>query len=183
MCALSLPTFKHSNVQTFFCPDPQTSAKSVDYKVPYILPSSVYSNPFVFTLFSKLPGCSYFLTKTERSSTATLPWFPPPKNACADFRSSHQSPVTNHQSLSSLECAVPRFRALTPLECAVTKTRPRKSFRMRSCEKRWGGGVILPFSIFTFPFSRPSRHSSATMISFRSAQGSRCKLAIVEEVS
>ena len=30
------------------------------YKVPYILPSSVYSNPFVFTLFSKLPGCTSF---------------------------------------------------------------------------------------------------------------------------
>jgi hypothetical protein len=40
-----------------------------------------------------------------------------------------------------LECAVPRFRALTPLECAVPKTPRRNSFRMRSSEERWGGGV------------------------------------------
>ena len=42
--------------------------------------------------------------------------------------------------LSPLECAVPRFRAVTPLECAVTKRPACKSFRMRSYEKKWGGG-------------------------------------------
>jgi len=55
---------------------------------------------------------------------------------------SQQSPGTNHQSLTPLECAVPRFRALTPLECAVTKTRPHNSFRMRSSEKKWGAGGV-----------------------------------------
>src|SRR5579859_508378 len=49
------------------------------------------------------------------------------------------SRITSHP-LSSLECAVPRFRALSALKCAVTKTRSRNSFRMRSYEKRWGGG-------------------------------------------
>ena len=53
-------------------------------------------------------------------------------------------------ALTSLECAVPRFAVLTPLECAVAKTRPRKSFRMRSYEKRWGGGVHTRFYPVTF---------------------------------
>ena len=43
-------------------------------------------------------------------------------------------------TLSPLQCAVTQFCALSPLECAVTKKRSRKSFRMRSYEKRWGGG-------------------------------------------
>jgi len=43
-------------------------------------------------------------------------------------------------ALSPLECAVPRFHGLSALECAVAKRRPRNSFRMRSSEKRWGGG-------------------------------------------
>ena len=51
----------------------------------------------------------------------------------------NESPVTNHQPLSPLKCAVPRFRAVTPLECAVTKWGSCKSFRMRSSEKRPGG--------------------------------------------
>jgi len=45
------------------------------YKVPYILPSSVYSKPFLFTLFSKLPGCTSSLPILElvirHSSLAT----------------------------------------------------------------------------------------------------------------
>ena len=35
---------------------PRNSAKSAAYNLPYILPSSVCSNPCVFTLFQKLPG-------------------------------------------------------------------------------------------------------------------------------
>ena len=53
--------------------------------------------------------------------------------------------------LSPLECAVPRFRAVTPLECAVTKRPACKSFRMRSYEKKWGGGARpIAFSVFRF---------------------------------
>ena|SRR5215472_12041901 len=81
----------------------------------------------------------------------------------------HQSPVTSHQSLSPLECAVEhpmkdaspegvsrpkdlnvhlsllkcavtQNATLSALECAFTKTRFYKSFRMRSYEKRWGEG-------------------------------------------
>jgi len=46
-------------------------------------------------------------------------------------------------SPSPLECAVPRFRPLSPLECADPKTHRRNPFRMRSSEKRWGGGGSL----------------------------------------
>jgi len=52
-------------------------------------------------------------------------------------------PHTPWISLSSLECAVPRFRVLSPLECADPKTPRRNPFRMRSSEKRWGVGIPL----------------------------------------
>ena len=39
------------------------------YKVPYILPSSVYSNSFVFKLFTKLPGWGGILPKSEQKQT------------------------------------------------------------------------------------------------------------------
>ena len=77
--------------------DPRNLLRSAAYKVPYILPSYGYSNSFVFTLFTKLPGC-----------IDGIPHFP--------FSLFHFRP-----RLSSLESALPRFRALTPLECAVTK--------------------------------------------------------------
>ena|SRR5215831_10432352 len=105
------------------------------HKVPYILPSSVCSNSFLFTLFSKLPGDTedspifHFHVSSFQSAGA---------RGASCF--SHESPVTNHHSLSPLQCAVPRFRLLTPLECAVTKTRSRKSFRMRSSKKSGGRG-------------------------------------------
>ena len=38
------------------------------YNLPYILQSSVCSNPFVFTLFTKLPGCTPFLPILERAA-------------------------------------------------------------------------------------------------------------------
>ena len=113
--------------------DPPNLLRSAAYKVPYILPSYGYSNSFVFTLFTKLPGC-----------IDGIPHFP--------FSLFHFRP-----RLSSLECAVPRFRALTPLECAVTKTRYHKSFRMRTYKKKGGGGWgVEPFrfSNFDFPISR-----------------------------
>jgi hypothetical protein len=43
-------------------------------------------------------------------------------------------------SVNALECAVMENRALSPLECADPKTLRRNPFRMRSSEKRWGGG-------------------------------------------
>jgi len=118
--------------------DPPNLLRSAAYKVPYILPSYGYSNSFVFTLFTKLPGC-----------IDGIPHFP--------FSLFHFRP-----RLSSLKCAVPRFRALSLLECAVTKTRRCKSFRMRSSEKKWGEGVGVglydfPISIFEFPFCRQGR--------------------------
>jgi len=64
--------------------------------------------------------------------------------------------------LSPLECAVPRFRAVTPLECAVTKTRLRKSFRMRSYEKRRGGGGSPKSAFSVFRFSLGGRISAAS---------------------
>src|SRR5215471_12804330 len=64
-----------------------------------------------------------------------------PRRPGSRYCAEHRSPGTDHVPVTPLECAVPRSRALTPLECAVTKTRPRKSFRMRSSEKKWGGGA------------------------------------------
>src|SRR5690242_4639113 len=49
-------------------------------------------------------------------------------------------PHTSLAPPSSLECAVRQSRSVTPLKCAVTKTPPRNFFRMRSSEKKWGGG-------------------------------------------
>ena len=46
--------------------------------------------------------------------------------------------------VSPLECAVPQNARLTPLECALTKMALCKSFRMRSYEKKWGGGAMPP---------------------------------------
>jgi len=67
--------------------------------------------------------------------------------------------------ISPLECAVPRFPALTPLECAVTKTRFRKSFRMRSSKKRWGEPPSFCASPSAPPIREhprnPGTHSSA----------------------
>jgi len=97
--------------------DPPNLLRSAAYKVPYILPSYGYSNSFLFTLFTKLPGYM-----------DGIPHFP--------FSLFHFRP-----RLSSLECAVLRFRALTPLECALTKTHLRKSFRMRSYKKTGGRGA------------------------------------------
>src|SRR5215471_17407586 len=63
--------------------------------------------------------------------------------ACGDsfFFTDHGSLDTDHQSLTPLECAVPQNAALSPLECALTKTRFRKSFRMRTYKKSGGRGV------------------------------------------
>ncbi len=64
----------------------------------------------------------------------------------------HESQITDHESLTLLECAVPRFRDVTPLECAVTKMASHKSFRMRSYKKRVGGRVPLQFRFSIFDF-------------------------------
>src|SRR5215469_5957095 len=46
--------------------------------------------------------------------------------------------LSSFQSISPLECALPRFRVLSLLECAVIKTHSRKPFRMRTSEKKGG---------------------------------------------
>ena len=61
-------------------------------------------------------------------------------------------------------------RSLTPLECALTKTRLRKSFRMRSSEKRWGVGPVRE-SIPQRP-PRPLRENS-------SSEAVNCKVSTV----
>src|SRR5215472_17485564 len=55
---------------------PLSSFQSWVYKVPYILPSSVYSNSFVFTLFTKLPGWGAILPKSEHAASRLLRHFP-----------------------------------------------------------------------------------------------------------
>src|SRR5689334_16344488 len=56
----------------------------------------------------------------------------------------------NTLALTPLECADPRFRVLSPLECADPKTHRRNPFRMRSSEKRWGGGPASFFARHSF---------------------------------
>ncbi len=65
----------------------------------------------------------------------------------------HESQITDHESLTLLECAVPGFRVLSPLECAVTKRASYKSFRMRSYKKRWGGGSPPNFDFLFSSFT------------------------------
>src|SRR5579859_393882 len=72
--------------KSFLChtcaPLPQLSALPIQlstfhfqpsYNLPYILPSSVSSNPFVFTLFKKLPGWGATLPIMELGVLASLP--------------------------------------------------------------------------------------------------------------
>src|SRR5215467_4603687 len=47
------------------------------YKVPYILPSSVCPNSFVFTLFAKLPGCVFLFPNRNLLRTPLFCPLPP----------------------------------------------------------------------------------------------------------
>ena len=141
------------------------------YKVPYILPSSVRPKSFICHSYENCRGGGGSSKNLFKKNFRSLPSFPASGAApCGDSGLFHESPVTSHQSLSPLECALPRLRALSPLQCAVTrfhslsalecavpKTRPCKSFRMRSSEKKWGEGCssAFPISIFEFRRSRP----------------------------
>ena len=102
--------------------------------------------------------CTFVFNNFHDAPPATL-FF---SNFCIFARGWHGSPHFLFSvfhflpPLTPLECALPRSRTLSALECAVTKTRRCKSFRMRSSEKRWGGGhasPIFPISIFEFPAS------------------------------
>ena len=50
--------------------------KSAAYNLPYILPSSVCSKSLVFTLFTKLPGCTQTIPKMERAASRVFAYFP-----------------------------------------------------------------------------------------------------------
>ena len=96
---------------------PLTSAKPAAYQCPLLalcfqqLPTVKFSNHFVLITIQNAPRVctpSHGFQSVPAVSSQQLP-----------LSLFHQSLVTNHQSLSPVECAVPPFRALTPLECAV----------------------------------------------------------------
>src|SRR5438094_6064369 len=96
--------------------------------------------PLLVLCFQSNKSCNLFVLLTIQNAPG-VGTHPLPFNLHTFKRS------TFKRSVTPLECAVPRFRALSALECAVTKTRPRKSFRMRSSEKRWGGRYPLQAQI------------------------------------
>jgi len=96
---------------------PLTSAKPVACQCPLLalcfqqLPTVKFSNHFVLITIQNAPRVctpSHGFRSVPPVSSQRLP-----------LSLFHQSLVTNHQSLSPVECAVPRFPVLTPLECAV----------------------------------------------------------------
>src|SRR5215471_1085457 len=123
------------------------------YKVPYILPSSVRPKSFICHSYENCRGGGGSSKNLFKKNFRSLPSFPASGAApCGDSGLFHESPVTSHQSLSPLECALPRFRALTPLECAVTK--------------KSGGRGALPIFQFRFSsFGGVSRYSGSPLSS------------------
>ena len=66
-CFQSLPTIKFCNSLLLITIQNARGGGSPhsSSSFPYILPSSVCSKSCVFTLFKKLPGCSYFIPNSE----------------------------------------------------------------------------------------------------------------------
>src|SRR5579859_1304548 len=88
--------------------DPRNSLKSVVYNLPYILPSSVSSNPFVFTLFKKRPGCGGILLYPERKRKV----YPEPHRGVYPERS--EGPILVHHDATF--CATPSFQQLPAIK-------------------------------------------------------------------
>src|SRR5215831_13069556 len=123
---------------------PRKSAVSV---LPFILPSACPPG-LAFCLFRLSPSrCA-----VEHPMKGASPACPVPDGEGVS------RPKDHNVHVSLLECAVTQNTTLSALECALTKTRQRKSFRMRSYEKRWGGGS-LPFFLFHFSIFLPSAAS------------------------
>jgi hypothetical protein len=99
-------------------------------------------NPFQFkrfrTLCQKHPGGGGVIFKITSQLESS---------ACPEHLG-----VTRHKSLSLLECADPQNAPVSSLECAVPKTGRCKPFRMRSCKKSGGEGLLwltkYPMRIF-----------------------------------
>ena len=98
--------------------------------------SSLFS---IFTFpFSASPNS--FATRSDHPTKDASPACPERSRREREARA--KDPV---RVLTPLQCAVTRFPPVSLLECAVTKSGLHKSFRMRSYEKRWGGGTLRPF--------------------------------------
>src|SRR5579859_72286 len=137
--------------------DPRNSLKSVAYNLPYILPSSVSSNPFVFTLFKKRPGCGGILLYPERKRKV----YPEPHRGVYPERSEGpilvqvdatscaplcfqqlpaikfcNSPVLITIQIAGRGCTPPSagVKALTTADCCCAGScRPRRTRRRRPC--------------------------------------------------
>src|SRR5579859_1428274 len=130
LCFQQLPTIKFCNHLVLITiqsarggwPPPSADLKKnfnslpVPSSFPYILPSSVYPNPCVFTLFTKLPGCGAILLCTERSEGAHSGTQPAPRISSFAFRVSSSpfgSPITIHHSEPRWEAQCWKFKSAT----------------------------------------------------------------------
>src|SRR5215831_15939724 len=84
------------------------------YKVPYILPSSVYPNPFVFTLFSKLPGCA---SSHFQFSLFHFPVPLTPLECAVEHQTKDSSPACPVPDGEGVSRSKDLSRALSPLQC------------------------------------------------------------------
>ena len=136
---------------------PSRQRKSAVSVLPFILPSACPPGR-AFCLFRLSPSrCA-----VEHAMKDTSPACPVPDGEGV----SRPKDLNVHVSL--LECAVTQNATLSALECALTKTRPRKSFRMRSYKKRCGGEGPPTFH-FHFSIFLPSAASRG-----KASWGGRC---------
>src|SRR5215472_1533525 len=120
---------RHRNSFAQRLSSPSRQRKSAVSVLPFILPSACPPGR-AFCLFRLSPSrCA-----VEHPMKDASPACPVPDGEGVS------RPKDLSCALSPLQCAVPQFCALSPLECALTKARSRNPFRMRTYEKRWGGG-------------------------------------------
>lgn len=113
------------------------------YRVPYILPSFVCSNSFVFTLFTELPVCTYSLPKTElTNSSLPCPLLP----LC--FQQLPTIKFCNPFVLITLQIArgvgIPQRRSPSSI------TLIRRPILERTRPQQTGGLCVFPLSAFCF---------------------------------
>src|SRR5215472_2722718 len=157
--------------QHLFSPShPRTSAKSAAYKVPYILPSYYPIRIVILSERSEPKDLSADVSTSECAVEHPMKDASPegvsrPKDlsrTLSPLQCAVEHPMKDaspegvsrpkdlNVHLSLLKCAVTQNATLSALECAVAKTCSRKSFRMRSSEKRWGEGYAsAPFPTFS----------------------------------
>src|SRR5215467_16305603 len=99
-------------------PNPQPIHPSRSYRVPHILPSFVSPNSFVFTLFTKLPGCRGGLPFSIFTFPFSRPFWPlvTKCRVCHTFAKSDANSFICHTSENMLSQALclPHLRPPPP---------------------------------------------------------------------